>query len=270
MEAQTLHNLGLYSELAGEGPPVVLIHEGICDSRMWAPQWESFPRAHRTIRYDLRGYGRSPVASGPYSHARDLLALFGKLELERASLVGVSVGGRIALEVALARPDLVDALVLVGSGLPGHAWSEVTASVWADEEAAFERGDLDEAVELVLRLWVDGPRRSPDEVDPRVRELVRTMQRTAYELERSAGGAAHEELLVPDLAKRLAEVTAPTLVLAGDEDVPDIHAIADRLASEIPGGRRASIASTAHVPSLERPAEFDELVLGFLAEHQAR
>jgi 3-oxoadipate enol-lactonase len=95
------------------------------------------------------------------------------------------------------------------------------------------------------------------------------MQRTVYELERSAGGSAEEELLVPDPAERLGEIAAPTLVLAGEEDLPDIHAIADLLAREIPRARRATIAGAAHVPSLERPAEFDGLVLGFLAENAA-
>jgi 3-oxoadipate enol-lactonase len=152
--------MDLHWEAAGDGPPVVLIHAGICDSRMWDPQWESFPRAHRTVRYDLRGYGRSPLEPVSYSHARDLIGLLGKLGIDRASLVGVSVGGRVAIEVCLARPDLVDALVLVGSGLPGHQWSDEVTRAWEAEEAAFERGDLDEAVELSLRLWVDGPRRS--------------------------------------------------------------------------------------------------------------
>jgi 3-oxoadipate enol-lactonase len=161
MDAGTLRSSGLYSEVAGEGLAVVLIHEGICDSRMWDPQWETFPRVHRTIRYDLRGYGRSLPAPGSYSHARDLLGLLEELGIERASLVGVSVGGRIALEVVLARPELVERLILVGSGLPGHRWSDEVTSAWEAEESAFERGALDEAVEVTLRLWVDGPRRSP-------------------------------------------------------------------------------------------------------------
>jgi pimeloyl-ACP methyl ester carboxylesterase len=97
------------------------------------------------------------------------------------------------------------------------------------------------------------------------------MQRSAFELERRAGVAVEEELLVPNLAERLGEIAAPTLVLAGEEDVPDIQVIADRLADTIPGARRARIPAAAHVPSLERPREFDELVLPFLeavVEHQ--
>ena len=243
----------------------MLIHEGICDSRMWDAQWETFTHAHRVMRYDQRGFGRSPLEpGGPYSDGRDLVELMEQRGLESASLVGVSVGGRIALEVAVARPELVDALVLVGSGLPGHDWSDDMSAADAEEEAALERGDLDAAVEVTLRTWVDGPRRGPDQVDPSVRAKVAEMQRRAYELQLPVLDEIEEELLVDGLPERLGDVRAPTLIVVGEEDVPDIHQIADRLEREIPDTRRASIAGAAHVPSMERPREFDELVLGFL------
>ena len=118
---------------------------------------------------------------------------------------------------------------------------------------------------MSLRTWVDGPRRSPDDVDPAVRARVAEMQRQAYELQRDVA-EDEEELLVEDLPQRLGDVQVPTLVLVGDEDQPDMHAIAERLAREIPDARSATIAATAHVPSMERPREFDELVLPFLRE----
>jgi pimeloyl-ACP methyl ester carboxylesterase len=115
-------------------------------------------------------------------------------------------------------------------------------------------------------MWVDGPRRRPEDVDPAVRERVGVMQRRALELQVPVGDDADEELLVPDLVERLGELNVPTLVVVGDEDRPDMQAIAERLAREIPGARMATIAGTAHVPSMERPREFDELVLPFLRE----
>jgi 3-oxoadipate enol-lactonase len=254
----------LYREEAGEGRAVVLVHEAIADSRMWDPQWETFPRSYRTIRYDLRGYGRSPLAPGAYSHARDLIAVLDELGLERTALVGGSMGARATLEVAVAQPERVEKLVLMDPGVPGHAWSDETQAGWADEDAALERGDLDAAVEINLRMWVDGPRRAPDEVDTGVRERVREMQRRAFELQVPVGESAAEEPLVENLLDRLGEITAPTLVLTGDEDRDDMQAIADRLAAEIPNARRASIDGAAHIPSLERPDEFDRLVLDFL------
>src|SRR5439155_2612185 len=114
----------LYHDEAGDGPAVVLIHEGIADCRMWDRQVATFADGLRVVRYDVAGYGRSPLGGGAYSHSRDLLALLDELGIERAALVGVSLGGRIALDTALAAPERVWALVLVGSGLAGWEWSE--------------------------------------------------------------------------------------------------------------------------------------------------
>jgi 3-oxoadipate enol-lactonase len=246
----------------------VLIHAGICDSRMWDPQWETYRPSHRVLRYDLRGFGRSPIGPGRFSHAGDLVELLERQGVEKASLVGVSMGGRAALEVALARPELVEALVLVGAGFPGHDWSAEMKAADAAEMEALERGDIDAAVEVCMRTWVDGPRRKPEDVDPAVRERVAEMQRQAYELQMPVWETAEEEPLVANLAERLGEVTVPTLILVGEEDILDMQQIADRLERELPNAQRASIADAAHVPSLERPREFDELVLPFLQSVQ--
>jgi 3-oxoadipate enol-lactonase len=235
---------------------------------MWEPQWETFQQSHRVVRYDLRGFGRSPIEPGSYSHASDLIDLIEKQDLSKTSLVGVSMGGRVALEVSIARPELVEALVLVGAGFPGHDWSAEMNAADEAEMAALTRGDLDAAVEVSLRTWVDGPGRNPEDVDPEVRALVAEMQRRAYELQIPVWETAEEKPLVTDLSERVGEVGAPTLVLVGEEDLPDMHEIADRLERELPDARRASIADTAHVPSLERPREFDQLVLPFLQSAQ--
>ena len=255
----------LHHEIEGAGPTVAFVHEGIVDSRVWDPQWASFER-YRRVRFDLRGFGRSAVGALPFTHAHDVAGLLDELGVSGAALVGGSMGGRVALEVALARPDLVAALVLAGAGLPGLDWSEQVRSYGQAEDEAVVRGDLDEATELNLRMWVDGPRRKPADVDPVVRETVRAMTRRALELQAPVWADFDEELLVPDVSDRLGEIAVPTLVLAGEEDVEDIHAVAARLAAEIPGARSATIAGTAHVPHLERPADFDALVLDFLAD----
>jgi pimeloyl-ACP methyl ester carboxylesterase len=259
--------MSLYQEVAGAGPAVVLVHAGICDSRMWDPQWETFPRDHRAIRYDLRGFGRSPLTPGPFAHAGDLAALLDGLGVERAALVGASAGGQVALELAVARPDLVGLLVLANASLPGH-WSAAMRAIFAEEEAALERGDLDAAVEVNLRTWVDGTGRAPGAVDPAVREAVGRMQRRAFELQLPFAENYEEEDLVPDWPDRIGELQVPALVLVGHHDQPDIHAAAARLARELPQAQTATISGAAHLPSMERPAAFDELVLAFLAKHR--
>jgi 3-oxoadipate enol-lactonase len=179
-------------------------------------------------------------------------------------LVGASLGGRVALEVALARPDLVDRLVLVGVSLPDHAWSDPVRRFGAEEDAALARGDVESAVEANLRMWVDGPSRQPHAIDPAMRRLVGEMQRHAFELQLPVWEEAEEELLVPDLGSRYVELRVPTLVIVGGRDVSDMHAIAERLASGIPGARKVEISEAAHLPSLERPEAFDRLVLSFV------
>ena len=250
----------VYLEAGGDGPAVVLVHAGICDSRMWEPQSAAYRDRFRVVRYDLRGFGRSPLSPGGFSHGADLVAV---LDAHGpASVVGVSLGGRVALEAAVARAELVERLVLVGPGLPDHDWSSEAERFDAEEAAAVARGDLDAATELNLRFWVDGPRRTPDAVDSDVRELVREMQRRAFELQ--VGVEAEEEPLVPDFHERLAEIRVPVLLVVGDEDAADIRAIAERLARELPDARLVRIPEAAHLPSLERPAEFDALVVPFL------
>jgi 3-oxoadipate enol-lactonase len=265
----TLPGVDLYIDIAGEGAPVVFVHAGICDSRMWDPQWAPFTAAYQAVRLDLRGFGRSPLPPEPYSHGRDLVAILERLGTGPVALVAASSGGGVALEVAVARPDLVAALVLADAALPGHAWSEEVKASWAEEEAALERGDLDAAVEVNLRMWVDG-RRLPGAVDPTVRERVREMQRRAFELQVPVWDQADEEALTPDVGARLGEIGAPALVVVGEDDVTDLHDIAGRLAREIPDGRHVSIAAAAHLPSLERPDVFNELALGFLGQRLRR
>ena len=241
---------------------VLFIHAGVADSRMWGPQVRSFTPEHRVSAPDLPGFGRAPLESDVVDYRACVRSALDEAGMERAALVGTSLGARIAVELALESPERVSSLVLVGPGLDGHDWSQEVRRFGAEEEAALERADLDGAVEANLRLWLAGPSRSLDAIDPAVRELVTDMQRNALRLQQD------RELrfapLDPPASGRLAEVQAPTLVLTGDEDVGDIHQIADKLAAEIPRAERATIADAAHLPNLERPEEFDRIVLGFL------
>jgi 3-oxoadipate enol-lactonase len=258
--------VSVWFDVHGEGPAVALVHAGVADSRMWDPQLRTFPQSHRVVRVDLPGFGNSRFESNVVSYRGAIREALDQAEVERAAVVGTSLGGRAALELALDSPERVSALVLVGPGIDDHGWSEEVERFGEEEEAALARGDLDAAVTANLRLWVAGPRRELDDVARDVSELVAEMQRQAFRL-----GKGHDDLqadrLQPPASARLTDVQVPTLVLTGDEDVEDIHAIADRLAREIPGAERATIADAAHLPSLERPEEFDRIVLEFLRRH---
>ena len=248
-------------EVTGDDPTVVLVHAGIADSRMWDAQWTSFSRSHRVVRYDMRGYGRSPLPPGPYSDGRDLVGILE--EVGPAAVVGVSMGGRVALEATVARPELVRALVLVGAAGPDHDWSAEMQAFDAEEEALADRGDAEAYADANIRFWLDAGR-PPAAIDPDVRELVRAMILRGFELQTSAG-AAEGEGLVPDVGRRLGEVRVPVLVVVGADDVADMHAIADTFERELPNAERATVPGAAHLPPLERPDEFDRVALPFIA-----
>jgi pimeloyl-ACP methyl ester carboxylesterase len=182
-------------------------------------------------------------------------------------VIGSSNRGRVALELAVLRPELVERLVLIAPGLPGWEWSDETRAGWAEEEAAVKRGDFAAAAEASLRLWVDGPRRSPAAVDADLRSAVGAMVLRSYELQEDAWEAgAEEEELDPPVNERVGEVLCPTLVLVGDEDVSDMVAIGAHVADSVNGARIVHVSGAAQVPSLERADEVNALLLAFLGE----
>jgi 3-oxoadipate enol-lactonase len=249
----------LFYEVAGTGPAIVLLHAGIADRRMWDGQFAELARRFRVIRYDARGYGRSDMPAGPFARHEDLCGLLRVLGVERASLVGLSMGGGTAIDFTLAHPEMVEALIPVAPGLSGYQYSASMKRADEEEEAAFERGDMEAVFEINLRTWVDGPARSPDAVDPAVREKVRQMQRDA-----STSTDGQPQRLDPPAIARLGEIGVPTLVIVGDADMPDMLAIADLLATGIAGARKVILPGVAHMVNMERPAEFNRLVLDFL------
>ena len=242
---------------------VLLLHAGIADSRMWRPQVEALEASgYRVIAPDLRGFGERRLEPAAFSHVRDAEALLDG----PAAVVGNSLGGRVALELALHRPDLVERLVLIDSALPGWEWSEETRAGWAAEEAAYEAGDFETAAEESVRMWIDGPNRSRDDVDPDLRALVAEMVLRSYEMQEGAweAGAEEEDVLGTPAGERLGEVRCPVLVLVGTDDVADMRAIAEHLAASIADARLVSVAGASHLPSLECAEEVNGLLLGFL------
>jgi pimeloyl-ACP methyl ester carboxylesterase len=252
----------LYFEATGAGPGLLFIHAGVADSRMWDAEYADFARRFRVVRLDLRGFGCSPHAPGRFAYHEDVAEVLRAAGLEHATLVGCSFGSTIAVETALAHSEMVDCLVLVSPTLGGGE-SEEMDRFGEEEEALLEKGDLDGATELNLRMWVDGPRRTPDQVSPEVRERVRVMQREAFAME--TPGGIERIRLDPPAEKRLGEIRAPVLIVVGALDVPYVLGAAERLARAIPGARRVVMPGTAHLPSLEQPGDFRKILQEFLS-----
>ena len=226
-----------------KGRSVALVHEGVCDMRMWDELVGPLAREFTVLRYDLRGYGDSTLPPGPFSQSSDLLGLLDHVGIERAALVGVSYGGRVALDTAFVSPERVTALVLAAPGLRDHEWSASVREFGEEEERLLDSGDVDGATELNVRLWVDGPNRGAGRGSGRASATVSarcsggrsTMQLAAYEADPPPGSE-------DPVALRLGEIAAPTLVIVGDADVPDFLEIADELEAGLPDARKVVLA----------------------------
>jgi pimeloyl-ACP methyl ester carboxylesterase len=217
------------------------------------------------IRYDMRGFGVTAATERePYSHHEDLRGLLDSLAIKRASLLGCSMGAKTAIDFALEFPERTRALVLVGPAVGGFEPEVDPPEELKELVAADEAGDLERVSELEVRVWVDGPHRGPDAVDPAVRDLVREMNLIA--LENEASGVGDERPLEPPAVDRLGEIRVPTLVVVGDLDRPEIVASADLLEGRLPDARKVVMPGTAHLPSMERPGDFNRIVLEFLEE----
>lgn len=247
--------------------PVALIHAGVADRRMWDPLWPTLTSEHDVLRMDLRGFGESAVRPrGALSPVDDVLDTLAEQSIGCCHLVGASFGAGVAVEVALTRSEQVASLLLSAPG--GALIAEVTPDLRAfieAEESALARADLDGAVEANVAWWVDGPRRAVGAVDPAVRDLVRQMQRRAFELTAGWDDVAEAEQLDPGALDRLVEIRVPTLVLVGALDLQAVQDAARRVAEGIAGARRVDWPGTAHLPSLERPDDFLALLRDWLA-----
>ncbi|MEV0232881.1 alpha/beta hydrolase [Nonomuraea sp. NPDC050786] len=281
----TVGNVRIAYEEAGPAAPagtVVLVHGATADMRLWDHLFRALSERYRVIRYDRRGHGRSGDAEGEVCHHEDLLAVMDTLGVERAALVGSSMGGAYATEVALAAPSRVVALALIGSGLAGHQWPQemldqvrdrVHTSVPADRLARYHdrtAGHVDpadvRAIAEAYTLWqTAGPDRGRGDLSDEVWEAAVEMCRLVFERSWS-GPRSTERFLAPPAAGRLHEVTAPTLVINGLADVPGIQEVSGLLAKGIPGARRLDLPGTGHLPPLERPEEVTAALTTLLAD----
>jgi 3-oxoadipate enol-lactonase len=260
----------LYYETAGDGLPLIMIHAGVADSRQWNNEFAFFARQApypiRVVRYDLRGYGRSEPVRGEFSHLQDLTALLDHLEIARPLiLMGCSMGGGLAIDFAYTRPGDVKALILTGSGPAGLELDAPPIEKFEAAERAYTAGDLDLVAEIETQIWFDGMGRTPDQVNPEMRQLAYDMNRNALRLEAKRLGKRLPDTQAP-VNQRLKALTMPVLVLLGEHDTPYIHAAAAYLEDKLPLMRKVVIPGAAHLANMDQPAEFQRIVAEFLAQ----
>jgi pimeloyl-ACP methyl ester carboxylesterase len=254
----------LYYEVEGSGHPLVLVHAGVANLRMWDPQVPAFAEHYRVIRYDTRGWGRTETEQVPFSNRADLAAVLDHLDAPSAYVLGLSRGGSIALDFAVDHPGRADALIFCAGGIGGFEGAEPTP----EEEALFaeaaqreEAHDWDWVADFETRYWVDGPGQPANRVDPAIRERVHDWILTTYQAEKNEG---LPEPMQPPANERLPSLRMPVLSMVGDLDDRDTIAACRRLAEVVPGARFEEFRAAAHMFNLELPEKFNRLVLDFL------
>jgi pimeloyl-ACP methyl ester carboxylesterase len=248
---------GTYYQSKGQGHPLVLIHGGQMDHRLWDSQFEVFAQKYRAIRYDLRGFGKSPAPVRPYSYAEDLQALLRHLRVGKAHVVGLSLGAAVATDFAIVHPESVSALVLACPGLGGFQFTNKASNLQYIGEAA-----RDESPEKAAELWLENAFMKPAMENLALQARLRKLSydnRHCWFI-----NPVLLRRLKPPAAQRLGEVRAPTLIIDADLDVSDIHNIADKLAREIPGARKEMVQGAGHIVNMEKPDDFNRLTLEFL------
>jgi pimeloyl-ACP methyl ester carboxylesterase len=257
----------LAATAAGTGKPVVFLHAGVADRRMWQAELAALAQAggHRAIAYDRRGFGETLHADERYSQVADLVAVLDALAPgEPAVLVGCSQGGRIALDAALAHPKRVRGLVLVApaiTGAPEVGSLPPAIERWLERmERAEGAADIDAINALEAHAWLDGPLAPEGRVQGPARDLFLAMNDIALRAE-----ARGEEIETAAAYPRLESIAAPALVACGDLDFPHIVERCAELARRMPHARLHTLRNAAHLPNVEQPAAFLPLLSGFLA-----
>ncbi|GHO62536.1 hydrolase [Ktedonobacter sp. SOSP1-52] len=263
----TLNGTRFSYEIAGTGQPVIFLHAGITDKIMWNEQFASFAATYQAVRYDLRGFGETPLVEGTYAHYQDLHALLDYLHIESAHLVGCSMGGCTILDFALAYPQRVRSLTVVASTPNGYEYhiEDASAQTLLEEHvAAVRAGNIKRAADLETRYWLVGVQRRVDHLPPALIQRVEAMNRVAMANKVAFFNRVSEQELQPPAVERLEEIRVPTLIIVGDLDDRNILAGSHYMTTHIQRARKATISGTAHFPNMEQPAEFNRLVLAFL------
>lgn len=226
----------------GDGPPLILLHPGVGDSRIWNPVLPALTASYRVVRYDARGFGRSPAPRAKFSLLADLIVVLDHYGINRAAFVGCSQGGGSALGLALDQPGRVSALVLLCPGIPGYPWPEEEHDdLEAEYIRAVEAGDVEALANLMQRVWgTAGP-------TPAVMEQFRSAARA----EIASRGA--EQQPDPPVYDRLGEISVPTSLLVGDADYAPLIEANRQAATRIPGCELTVAPGMDHLPPLREP-----------------
>ena len=222
----------IYYDVAGKGEAVVMIHGGLLTKEMWDGSFEKFAQQYRVVRYDARNHGKSRSEEATFDHFSDLKTLMDDLKIDKAVIMGLSLGGKIAIDFTLKHPDRVNGLILVAPGLSGYEFHGPENQAYDEKfNAAVKGGDPEKMIEIFMEAWAYGPRRSAEQVDPAMREKIRSMARVSL---KTWNIQAKELIPSPPAITHLGDIKVPALAIVGDLDMPNIIEIVALLEKNIP------------------------------------
>ncbi|HEX5031855.1 MAG TPA: alpha/beta fold hydrolase [Candidatus Eisenbacteria bacterium] len=248
-------------EVEGTGTPVLFIHAGIANMRMWDHQVAGLRDRYRLIRYDCRGFGLTETEKVSFSNRADIAALLDHLGERSAHVVGLSRGGVIGLDFAIENPERVRSLVFAAGGISGYDSPASSPEAFDEADRLEERRDWDALSDWETRHWVDGPGQRPDRVPASLRAQVHEWILSNYRAEKESG---QPQPLRPPAVGRLTELKVPLLVLVGTLDEPGTVESCRHLAASVPGARLEIFEGAAHMLNLEQPDRFTSLLRQFL------
>ncbi len=236
----------IYYEECGSGAAVVLLHDGLLHSATWDAEWDPLCKKYHAVRYDRRGYGKSDLPKSPFSPTEDLYALLAHLNIGHAVIVGNSSGGALAIDFALAHPEMVEALFLIGPVVNGMGVSSAFDERGSKNMAPLAKGDVKGAAES----WSKDPYILGQGHDAARKKLYDVLVENPQDLKYTGEFQIHNSL---PSNSRLSEIHAPTLILVGEYDISDVHAHAGAIEEGIPGAERDIIINAGHLIQLEMP-----------------
>jgi 3-oxoadipate enol-lactonase len=263
-----VHGGKLYYEISGIGYPLVLLHAGIANLRMWDEQVNEFSKQYQVICYDARTFGKSTSEAVEFSNCQDLLELLESLNIDKTHVLGISRGGSIAMDFTLEHPQKVSSLIMVASRPSGfeHEDAELEKPYFARDEELSEAKNAEAIADLDVEMWVDGPGQKLGRADKNVRQKVRALTLGNYQNYFAAflDKEPNSMSLKPPAVERLASISVPTLVITGSLDFSYTHAAAKLMTEAIPNVKHVVISDVAHMVNMEKPEEFNKVVLEFL------
>lgn len=259
----SINNTRLFYSINGEGEPLVFVHSGFTDHRVWEYQLAAFSSKYKVISFDLRGYGKSDLPLGPFSHMEDLKSLLDVLQLSKVNLIGSSLGGAVAIEYTLQYPEMVKSLVLVGSGLKGYSYPPEYVTEIMELSGIVQAQGIEAGINhIITSPWWDYFFPSPNR--PEARAKVVQLVKDSVSVFR--WNPMWDVELNPSACERIEEIKIPVLIIIGDRDNHFVMQIGDYIHGKIENSKKVLMKDCCHLPYAEKPQEFNRLVLDFLTE----